>query len=206
MYRLVVSATDPDPAERAACIPPARRAIRSAAAGWGVGDGVLDDLAVVVGELLSNACRHAGPARVRVLLSLASDGGRVRVDVEDQGVALPSVGPDGFGDGQAEGGRGLLMVRALSERWGSTSTGTGKVVWAELVLPVPLDVPGITGRARQAQARADYMRAAAVGADPVRMPACRLRPLVPGAERPGPRTAGKPGGPLPTAPRRRRRP
>ncbi|WP_369185807.1 hypothetical protein [Streptomyces sp. Y1] len=67
VYRLVACATDPDPAERTACIPPARRAIRLAAARWGVGDGVLDDLAAVAGELLANATQHAGPARRSVV-------------------------------------------------------------------------------------------------------------------------------------------
>ncbi|MFJ4192088.1 ATP-binding protein [Kitasatospora sp. NPDC089509] len=83
---------------------------------------------------------------------------------------------DGFGDGFAESGRGLLMVRGLSNRWGSAPTSTGKVVWAELDLPVPLDPAHINARARQEAARADYMRAAVMGTAPVRTPTWRSAP------------------------------
>lgn len=34
--------------------------------------------------------------------------------------------------GDAESGRGLAIVEALSERWGVERTGTGKRVWVEL--------------------------------------------------------------------------
>ncbi|MFJ9847009.1 ATP-binding protein [Kitasatospora sp. NPDC101155] len=173
VYRLTVAATAPDPAERMACVAPARNAVRTAAAaGWGVDGGVLDDLVAIAGELLANAARHTGPARIRALLVLEECGGRLRFEVEDQGAALPCT-VDGFGDDRAESRRGLLMVRGLSDRWGSRSTVTGKVVWAELDLPAPLDVAGIAAWARQGAARADYMRAAIMGADPVRKPTCR---------------------------------
>ncbi|CAM5442648.1 hypothetical protein SFUMM280S_00286 [Streptomyces fumanus] len=34
-----------------------------------------------------------------------------------------------------EGGRGLLLVAQLTQRWGSRQTGTGKTIWAEQPLP-----------------------------------------------------------------------
>ncbi len=34
-----------------------------------------------------------------------------------------------------EGGRGLLLVAQMAERWGSRQTATGKTIWAELGLP-----------------------------------------------------------------------
>jgi hypothetical protein len=40
--------------------------------------------------------------------------------------------PEAFG----ETGRGLHIVGALSDRWGYTTSGTGKVVWATFTTPV----------------------------------------------------------------------
>jgi hypothetical protein len=37
-----------------------------------------------------------------------------------------------------EGGRGLLLVAQLAERWGSRQTVTGKTIWAEQPLPAGL--------------------------------------------------------------------
>jgi hypothetical protein len=34
-----------------------------------------------------------------------------------------------------EGGRGLLLVAQLTQRWGSRQTGSGKTIWAEQPLP-----------------------------------------------------------------------
>ncbi|WP_159057376.1 ATP-binding protein, partial [Streptomyces scabiei] len=34
-----------------------------------------------------------------------------------------------------EGGRGLLLVAQLTQRWGSRHTRTGKTIWAEQALP-----------------------------------------------------------------------
>ncbi|MER8103845.1 ATP-binding protein [Kitasatospora sp. NPDC094016] len=176
LYRLTLAATDPDPHERVAGVGPARRVVRSVATGWGLAGTVLDDLVAVASELLANAARHAGPARLTALLRLDAAGAVVRFEVEDQGAALPRI-VAGLGDDQAVTGRGLLMVEALAERWGSDPSGTGKVVWAELALPVPLDPPAIAAQARQATARSDYMRAASMGTAPRRIP------IVPGARR-----------------------
>jgi hypothetical protein len=34
-----------------------------------------------------------------------------------------------------EGGRGLLLVARLADRWGSRATRTGKTIWAQQPLP-----------------------------------------------------------------------
>ncbi|WP_239394955.1 ATP-binding protein, partial [Frankia sp. CiP3] len=34
-----------------------------------------------------------------------------------------------------EGGRGLLLVAQLTQRWGTRQTATGKTIWAEQLLP-----------------------------------------------------------------------
>lgn len=36
-------------------------------------------------------------------------------------------------DPRAEGGRGLMLVRELTQSWGSVPAGAGKVVWAMLL-------------------------------------------------------------------------
>ncbi|MFE4398690.1 MULTISPECIES: ATP-binding protein [Streptomycetaceae] len=176
LYRLTLTATASDPHQRVACVGPARKVVHSVATGWGLDGTVLDDLVAVASELLVNAAPHAGPAKITALLRLGAAGDRVRFEAEDQGAALPRI-VAGLGDDQAVAGRGLLMVEALAERWGSDPTGTGKVVWAELALPVPLDPPAIAARAREATARSDYMRAASMGTAPRRIP------IVPGARR-----------------------
>ena len=64
-------------------------------------------------------------------LRLASDRVRFRAEVWDSVPRVPAArqaGPD------EEGGRGLALVEALSDRWGWTTVPgwPGKVAWAEL--------------------------------------------------------------------------
>ena len=62
---------------------------------------------------------------------LVSDLGQVVVFVWDASPRPPAQAADPGAD--AEGGRGLLLVEALSERWGHFGyDGDGKVVWALL--------------------------------------------------------------------------
>jgi hypothetical protein len=81
------------------------------------------------------------PAPVR--LRLSSDGSRALVEVWDADSRPPQPRPlevDGVPDLVAESGRGLLLVAALSTRWGwypDRQCG-GKVVWAELLKAAPV--------------------------------------------------------------------
>ncbi|MFJ9777156.1 ATP-binding protein [Kitasatospora sp. NPDC101157] len=191
VYRLTVTATAPDPRERMACIAPARSVVRTVSIGWGVTGSTLDDLVTVAGELLANAALHTGPTRLPARLLLEPDGHRVRFEVDDQAGALPRL-VTGPGDGQAVTGRGLLMVDALADRWGTTPTDSGKTVWASLALPVPLDPAAVAATAHRGAVRADWTAAARMGADPIRTPTCgpalatrsrgalRFSPAVPG--------------------------
>ncbi|WP_277336037.1 ATP-binding protein [Streptomyces sp. JH34] len=50
---------------------------------------------------------------------------------------VASGGPDGTGDGfdlasVAEGGRGLMLVDALATRWGTGTSVSGRLVWADV--------------------------------------------------------------------------
>ena len=84
------------------------------------------DLALVVTELVANAVRHAG-TDITVRLSRLGDG--VRVEVTDGSTRPLRPRSATMAD---EGGRGLLLVDALSSRYGVEAERTGKLVWAEL--------------------------------------------------------------------------
>ena len=117
----LVAVLPPDPAS-------AKRARELTTAGcvrWGVPD-LGPDLALVVTELVANAIRHAGTDVVLRLVPL--DRG-VRLEVAD-GSTRP-LRPRAASE-DAEGGRGLLLVDALSTRYGVEADQTGKRVWAEL--------------------------------------------------------------------------
>jgi len=86
---------------------------------------VVEDATVVTAELLANARQH-GAAPVSVLVSGAD--GRVRVAVRDASVR-PPVRPNRSTTNMT--GRGILLVEALSARWGVSVDEHGKVVWAE---------------------------------------------------------------------------
>ena len=92
------------------------------------------DIGVVVSELVTNAVAASAelrPTVAPVLVWLGSDGRSVLVAVADA-VATPPVRLDP--DPEAEGGRGLAVVEAYSNRWGwhtTATAGLAKVVWAE---------------------------------------------------------------------------
>ncbi len=97
---------------------------------WGL---PLEDASLVIGELATNAALHGYvPGRdFRILLSV--DGDVLRIEVVDTRGDRDPVKRDPAAD--SEGGRGLLVVEALSVRWG-TEHGPfpRKTVWAEVAL------------------------------------------------------------------------
>ncbi|WP_188269088.1 MULTISPECIES: ATP-binding protein [unclassified Streptomyces] len=104
---------------------------------WGVpyGSGAHEAVVLVVSELATNAVRHGHvPGRDFHLLLRLSAGPRpvVRVEVSDTRTErVPLVKPS---DPELmDGGRGLLLVGDVSERWGwyPRSGAPGKTVWAE---------------------------------------------------------------------------
>jgi anti-sigma regulatory factor (Ser/Thr protein kinase) len=100
---------------------------------------------LIVSELVTNAvCAMTDPdGRPRyddavsglsaVHMQLSSDRVRVVVEIWDGRREAPA--PEHAGPEQ-ESGRGLMLVEALSERWGweVVPDWTGKVVWAELLV------------------------------------------------------------------------
>ncbi|GHE23859.1 SpoIIE family protein phosphatase [Streptomyces capillispiralis] len=96
---------------------------------WG-----LDEIAfiteLVVSELVTNAIRYGVPP---VKLRLIRDRTLI-CEVADASSTSPHLRRAHAFD---EGGRGLLLVAQLTQRWGSRQTGGGKTIWAEQPLPAP---------------------------------------------------------------------
>ncbi|WP_434591210.1 ATP-binding protein [Streptomyces sp. A5-4] len=106
----------------------ARRLARNALAAWGQ-DGLVEDAVLIITELVSNAVDHAGFGSIRVIVSRPSDE-YIHIGVMDRSRAIPHMRTDS--DGYQLRGRGLLMVDALTERWGTDLHRWGKQVWGEL--------------------------------------------------------------------------
>jgi anti-sigma regulatory factor (Ser/Thr protein kinase) len=109
-----------------AVVADARRTATRQLAHWG-----LDELAftteLVVSELVTNAIRYAtGSIRLRLIRERA-----LVCEVLDGGATAPHLRHPRTTD---EGGRGLLLVSQLTQRWGTRFVPEGKVIWAEQAL------------------------------------------------------------------------
>ena len=81
-------------------------------------------------ELVTNALVHTqGSVRLDLILR----GDRVRVCVSDSSPRAPAK-PVIVG-WESTGGRGLLLVEAMSESFGSVPVAGGKQVWSEIPVP-----------------------------------------------------------------------
>ncbi|MEU0005137.1 SpoIIE family protein phosphatase [Streptomyces sp. NPDC006314] len=106
----------------------ARRFTRRTLRTWGVSQDTVDAALLVVSELVTNALVHTG-GPVRLDLSLVNH--RLRLAVADSSPRSP-VKPASIG-WEATGGRGILLVEAVSAAWGTIPVSGGKQVWADLV-------------------------------------------------------------------------
>ncbi|MFD3735416.1 ATP-binding protein [Streptomyces sp. NPDC058632] len=112
---------------------------------WGLpyGSPVSDTVTLVVAELAANAVLHGRvPGRdFELRLTCDRTAGLVRVEVSDTHPAHPELPePAGRPAADTEGGRGLLLVEAVADRWGVDGRmGPGKTVWAECAVRVPDD-------------------------------------------------------------------
>lgn len=99
---------------------------------WRLGEAA-EPVEQLISELVTNSVEHAECASVTVLLFYAV--GMLRLEVRDQDAAhVPVLKHPETGD---VGGRGLVIVQALSDRWGVRITDSGKAVWCEFALPPP---------------------------------------------------------------------
>ena len=85
-----------------------------------------DDARLLVSELVANAVEHAG---TMMTVQVARRTRHVHVAVRDGSPAEPMISRE---SGLTERGRGLMLVEAVSVRWGWLPTDDGKVVWASL--------------------------------------------------------------------------
>jgi len=103
---------------------------------WGIPRSMGSDVRLIVTELVTNVIRHSDTppqsiGLLEVVLDLLPDSA-VRVMVWDANTQPPILRN---ASADAESGRGLLLVEALSACWGSyPAAGGGKVVWAQIPL------------------------------------------------------------------------
>jgi len=110
-------------------VPCARLHARQVLREWGIA-GVADSAGLLVTELVANAVRASrGMAQVSgvVRVWLLSDSTQILILVWDASPQPPVLADV---TDEAEQGRGLRIVEAVSEQWGWYASGNGKVVWA----------------------------------------------------------------------------
>ena len=105
----------------------ARHHVHDQLAAWN-----LEELAscteLLASELVANVIRHAkGPLQLRLLRSRS-----LICEVFDGSLTTPRMRRAAWTD---EGGRGLQLVAAMSDRWGTRYMSTGKSIWTEQSLP-----------------------------------------------------------------------
>ena len=109
----------------------ARSAVQELAAE--VDAGLMSDVQLLVSEVVTNSIRHSGsddPIRLRVWARTSG----LKVEIADGGDGFEARPVEPGED--AEGGRGLMIVEALADRWG-VSRDTRTRFWFELsVRPV----------------------------------------------------------------------
>lgn len=98
-----------------------------------------EDVLLLVSEVVTNACLHAGGPEEFVL---RYGEGRLRVEVSDAGPEHPRMRVPR--SAALPGGHGLMVLDRLAGAWGSRDKGpgaVGKVVWLEVSRP-PRRKPG----------------------------------------------------------------
>jgi len=99
---------------------------------WDVRAGDVEAVQLVVSELVTNALRHAPQSPV-ITLRLLSREQCVHVRVSDRGPGAPELRSPPDPGGVLENGRGVWIVEAITDRWGTERDGRGgKTVWCEV--------------------------------------------------------------------------
>ncbi|MEU6089757.1 ATP-binding protein [Streptomyces sp. NPDC047085] len=93
----------------------------------------VEDVLLLVSEVVTNACLHAGGPEELVL---RHDAGRLRVEVADGSPEFPR--PAAHRSPALPGGHGLMVLDRLAGAWGCAARpgrAPGKVVWLEVSRP-----------------------------------------------------------------------
>ncbi|WP_316743166.1 ATP-binding protein [Streptomyces sp. MK7] len=110
-----------------------RRGVRAHLEKWGL-QGLTDDAQLCVSELVANVITHVGTGTPTTLAVLLNDR-FLRIEVHDPDTrALPTLVA---ADTEAEGGRGMALVAAMTDRWGVELLADRKVTWCELATTLP---------------------------------------------------------------------
>ncbi|WP_406835136.1 SpoIIE family protein phosphatase [Streptomyces sp. AHU1] len=110
-----------------AAVAGARHEVSRCLTNWGL-DEVTFTTELVVSELVTNAIRYGSPP---VQLRLIR-GSALICEVSDSSSTAPHMRRARLFD---EGGRGLMMIAQLSDRWGTRHIPGGKAIWAEIQIP-----------------------------------------------------------------------
>jgi two-component sensor histidine kinase len=117
-----------------------RHRISADLAAHGVSPDSIDEVILVASELIGNAVRHTRPSGGQDLgVDWTLDPAGVTVQVSDFSPALPAPRRP---DATETSGRGLRVVDALCDDWGTRATGAGKQVWAHLPAHPPASGAG----------------------------------------------------------------
>lgn len=106
-----------------------RRILRLYLTAWAM-DDLYDPASLALTELIANVVRHCPDRRAAVLILRLPEGRGLRVEVTDPSSCPPlSTAVDEL----AEGGRGVGIVDAVTDRWGwvPLTDRPGKTVWFE---------------------------------------------------------------------------
>ena len=98
---------------------------------WGVADDVVDTAQLCLSEIVTNAVHHA---RTVADLRVSVEEGVLTVVVRDFGAGGQVVAPVGGEDPLVVFGRGLMLVEAMTDRWGSEHDPGGTTVWFSIDL------------------------------------------------------------------------
>jgi anti-anti-sigma regulatory factor len=108
------------------CAPgAARHFVADTCRSWDLGH-LLPSAELIGSELVSNGVRHAG---TDLDLMLSRRGPYLHIGVRDTDPALPRMAAGGPGP---QGGRGLRLIERHASSWGTSVSGSGKIVWANL--------------------------------------------------------------------------
>ncbi|MFJ6069617.1 ATP-binding protein [Streptomyces sp. NPDC093065] len=110
-----------------------RRTVRAHLGAWGLQD-LVDEAQLCVSELVANVITHVG-AGTPTTLAVRLNGTSLRIEVHDPDTrALPTLMAADF---ESEGGRGMALVGAVTDRWGVQLGADRKVTWCELATGLP---------------------------------------------------------------------
>ncbi|MFI5891329.1 ATP-binding protein [Actinoplanes sp. NPDC051513] len=124
--------TEPEPPQvrvRLRPVPDACRQVRQmvtqACEAWHRSD-LAGTAALVATELVANVVRHA---HTTMEFTFGLRNGRLSISVRDGSRRMPKPADPGLA---SPGGRGLWLVRDLTEAWGVLPVSDGKVVWSQI--------------------------------------------------------------------------